>query len=183
MTLAFTVPQPAWATEGGYAPVAPASASVRAEGLRAAQVVLSTCHGPYFYPQPKSLAILSPPQLASSRVFTVTAVIRMPPTAIRVRPGVAEELKHGWIQYVSFLVLTVIAGVSRRRAGLARRGRGCASPPPLDRASVILAHILAPRDPSLLAAWLLRVALFSFRLVETAVYVDAPRASAKAHVE
>ena len=107
----------------------------------------------------------------------------MPPTAIRVRPGVAEELKHGWIQYVSFLVLTVIAGASWGRAGLARRGRGSA-PPPHSTARQWSPHTYCPHvTRPLLAAWLLRVALFSFRLVETAVYVDAPRASAKAHVE
>ena len=27
-----------------------------------------------------------------------------------VSQGVAEELKHGWIQYVSFLLVTIVAG-------------------------------------------------------------------------
>lgn len=41
--------------------------------------------------------------------FDIRVTARIPPTAVRVRPGVTEELKHGWIQYVSFLVITVVA--------------------------------------------------------------------------
>lgn len=73
------------------------------------------------------------------RAFTLTLTARVPPTAVRVRPGVAEELKHGWIQYFSFLPVTA------------------------------------------LAAWVLRAVLFGYRILDTRVVVDVPKA--KAHLE
>lgn len=43
------------------------------------------------------------------RAFTLTLTARVAPTSVRVRPGVAEELKHGWIQYFSFLPVCALA--------------------------------------------------------------------------
>jgi hypothetical protein len=43
------------------------------------------------------------------RGFDLTVVARIAPTSVLIRPGIAEELKHGWIQYVSFLWVTAVA--------------------------------------------------------------------------
>lgn len=39
--------------------------------------------------------------------------VRIAPTGVIVRPTVSEELKHGYIQYVAFLVLTALLGERR----------------------------------------------------------------------
>lgn len=68
------------------------------------------------------------------RNFAVSMKVRIAPTGVVVRPTVSEELKHGYIQYVAFLVLTA------------------------------------------LLAWLLRKIIFGYHILETSVFVDAPRA-------
>ncbi len=74
------------------------------------------------------------------RSFDFVLRARVPPGPVLVRPRVSEELKWGWVQYLSFLVLSGTA------------------------------------------AYVIRWALFSLRIVETAVIVDAPRAAMKLHV-
>jgi len=44
------------------------------------------------------------------RTFDIRATVRFPSTPIRVRPSIGEELKHGWIQYVAFLAVSVTVG-------------------------------------------------------------------------
>lgn len=90
---------------------------------------------PVWYPEssyvPDSGTDLS--ALATSpRAFKLEVLARVPPVPLLVRPGVSQELKHGWIQYMSFLPLTV------------------------------------------LLAWLVRYALFRWRVVDT-LTVDQPR--------
>lgn len=75
----------------------------------------------------------------TGRTFTTTMKVRIAPTAVLIRPPVSQELKYGWIQYLSFLVLTVFVG------------------------------------------WLLRKVLFAYHVLETSIFVDAPRS--KLHVE
>lgn len=42
----------------------------------------------------------------AARAFTLQMRARVPEGAVRVRPLVSEELRWGWIQYLSFLVLS-----------------------------------------------------------------------------
>lgn len=79
ITVALDVPTPVWSPEIAYTPVSPAT--------------VTTADGAY--------------HLMNHRSFDMNVVVRLPPTEIRIRPGAAEELKHGWIQYVSFLVVTI----------------------------------------------------------------------------
>jgi hypothetical protein len=58
------------------------------------------------------------------RAFDIRATIRFPPVPVRVRPSIGEELKHGWIQYVAFLVITVTLGACRVRV-CHGAGRAC----------------------------------------------------------
>lgn len=44
------------------------------------------------------------------RMFDLRITARVPSQAIRIRPGVSEELKHGWIQYVAFLFVSIPLG-------------------------------------------------------------------------
>ncbi len=74
------------------------------------------------------------------RTFEVSVRARIPLGPVLVRPRVSEELKWGWVQYLSFLAITVTI------------------------------------------AYIIRWALFSLRIVETAVLVDAPRAAGKQHL-
>lgn len=74
------------------------------------------------------------------RTVRVDVTFRLPRAPVVVKATISEELKWGWIQYLSFLVITAYL------------------------------------------AYLLRTALFGWRLVETAVLVDAPRAASKLHV-
>jgi hypothetical protein len=48
------------------------------------------------------------------RAFSVRLTARVPLGPVLVRPTIAEELKHGWVQYLSLLVVTgVVAWVLR----------------------------------------------------------------------
>lgn len=96
---------------------------------------------PLWQPDLHSPGSLDTSTLATQpRSFTVNIKARIPPGPVLLRPRVTEELKWGWVQYLSFLVLTGAA------------------------------------------AWVIRWALFSLRIVETTVLVDAPRTAAKLHV-
>jgi Transmembrane protein 231 len=75
----------------------------------------------------------------TGRTFTTTMKVRIPPIPVLIRPPISQELKWGWIQYLSFLVLTVIV------------------------------------------AWILRKVIFGYHVLETSIFVDAPRS--KLHVE
>ncbi len=74
------------------------------------------------------------------RSFTLELVARMPLAPVLLRPSIANELKHGWIQYVAILSITLVAAALVRRA------------------------------------------LFGLVIVETTVLADAPRSLAKYHV-
>lgn len=133
--------------------------------------------------------------------FDIRVTARIPPTAVRVRPGVTEELKHGWIQYVSFLVITVVAGEAGHAAGGGASGghhRGSAAwlsgfPSPIpslwplpstSRSSAASRPLLvrvAVRVLVCAAAWVLRKLVFGLHIVETAIFADTPRA--KLHLE
>ncbi len=73
------------------------------------------------------------------RAFEVVVRFRVPPGPVLVRPRISEELKWGWVQYLSFLALSGTV------------------------------------------AWIMRWALFSLRIVEVPVLVDAPRSATKLH--
>lgn len=89
---------------------------------------------------PKSVPDVAVGAPLQPRTVRVDVSFRVPRAPMVVRATISEELKWGWIQYLSFLVITAYL------------------------------------------AYLLRTALFGWRLVETAVLVDAPRAAAKLHV-
>lgn len=56
-----------------------------------------------YYPGSTDLSTLA----TTPRSFEVHCTYRIPIGPVTVRPRISEELKHGWIQYVAFLVLTV----------------------------------------------------------------------------
>jgi hypothetical protein len=89
---------------------------------------------------PTATPAVSPSVAFDQRAARLAITARMSPSPLLVRASIPEELKWGWMQYVSFLPITLV-----------------------------LAHIL-------------KTALFGWRLVDTAVMVDAPRAASKLHV-
>lgn len=45
--------------------------------------------------------------VAAPRLLQVTVNVRVDDVAVRVRPFISEELKHAWIQYLSFLLIAL----------------------------------------------------------------------------
>ncbi len=78
VTMSYDVPLPVWYAEDAYVPSTSPTASLT------------------------SALALQP------RSFQVEMVARIPPAPILVRPGVSQEIKHGWIQYMSFLPITLV---------------------------------------------------------------------------
>lgn len=62
--------------------------------------------------KPRDPAATAPANLgpvAKERDFVLKLECEVPVSGIRVHPSISEELKHGWIQYASFLAITMPA--------------------------------------------------------------------------
>jgi glycerol-3-phosphate acyltransferase PlsY len=109
------------------------------------------------------------------RGFVAAMTVRIPPTPVLVRPSVSEELKHGYMQYVAFLVLTATLG-----AFTPIWLRSHNPPQHATRQYLFIVNFPCVCLPCL-AAWILRKVIFGYHILEASIYVDAPRS--KLHIE
>jgi hypothetical protein len=107
VTTVLDTPFPVWYNDVDYTPVTPGSEA----DLTMVSALIATCVSCRVGAIKWFIYVLFFLQASIiPRTFQYNMVVRVPPTTIRIRPGITEELKHGWIQYVSFLVITVAVG-------------------------------------------------------------------------